>query len=85
MDEIINETLDDEVIEEPKVSDDKIVETTPEVDLDTILSEISRLSVRLEELASAVEEMLAPIRTFAQKDLPEANTNKESAPSLYYL
>lgn len=85
MDEIINETLDDEVIEEPEVSDDEIVETTPEVNLDTILSEISRLSVRLEELASAVEEMLAPIRSFAQKDLPEANTNEESAPALYYL
>lgn len=86
MDEIINETLDDESTESlDDETTEPLDEGAPETNLDSILSEISRLSTRIEELSSAVEEMLAPIRTFAQKDLPEANTNKESAPALYYL
>lgn len=85
MDEIINETINDETSETSEEPTEEAVDETPETDLDMILSEISRLSVRLEELAYAVKEMLAPIRTYAQKDLPEANTSEESAPALYYL
>lgn len=85
MDEIINETLDEEVVEDTEELDDVEIEETPDVNLEMILSEFSRLNARLEELAAKIEEMLAPIRTFAQKDLPGANTSEESAPALYYL
>ena len=84
MDEIINETLDEEIIESTDETDVEI-EPTPDVTLETILSEFARLDARLEELANTINEMIAPIRTFAQKDLPEANTSEESTPVLYYL
>ena len=81
--EIVVEELDDETeVETPEVEPEE-----PERDntLEIILGEFTRMNERINELESKIEEMLAPIRSFAQKDLPEANTSEASAPALYYL
>lgn len=77
--EIVVEELDDE----PEVETPE----EPERDntLETILGEFARMNERINELESKIEEMIAPIRNYAQKDLPEANTSEASAPALYYL
>ena len=81
--EIVVEELDDETeVETPEVEPEE-----PERDntLEIILGEFARMGERINELESKIEEMLAPIRNYAQKDLPEANTSEVSAPALYYL
>ena len=80
--EIVVEELDDETeVETPEVEPEE-----PERDntIETILGEFARMNERINELESKIEEMLAQIRNYAQKDLPEANTSEASAPALYY-